>query len=152
MKNQIKTFFLLSILTALLLFVGNLFGNVGFYFAICFVILLNFASYFWSDKIVIFMTKAKEVTKKDYPDFYEVVKEVSLLAKIPMPKIYVIKSLSPNAFATGRNPKKSAVAATEGILNLLNKDELKGVIAHEISHIKNYDTLIQAVAATIAGG
>ncbi|MBS3122638.1 zinc metalloprotease HtpX [Candidatus Woesearchaeota archaeon] len=152
MKNQLKTFVLLSVLTALLLFVGNVLGGrFGLMIAIVIVVIMNFVSYFYSDKIVLFMYKAKEVKEKDQPELFKIVKEVVSLANIPMPKVYIIPSESPNAFATGRSPSHAAVACTHGIMNLLNKDELKGVIAHEISHIKNRDILIQTVAATIAG-
>lgn len=151
-KNQLKTFILLSVLTALLLFVGNVLGGkFGLMIAIIIVVIMNFVSYFYSDKIVLFMYKAKEVKEKEQPELFRLVKEVTSLANIPMPKVYIIPSESPNAFATGRNPSHAAVACTQGIMNLLNKDELKGVIAHEISHIKNRDILIQTVAATIAG-
>ena len=149
--NQFKTFVLLALLTALMLWAGSLFGRTGFYFAIVFVILLNFGSYFYSHKIVLAMYRAKEVKESDYPDLFKIVREVSGLADIPMPKVYMIPTDSSNAFATGRNPKHAVVAVTQGIMTLLSKNELKGVIAHEISHIKNRDILIQTVAATIAG-
>jgi heat shock protein HtpX len=151
-KNQIKTFVLLSVLTALLLFAGRfLAGTTGLIFAGIFVVLLNFVTYFYSGKIVLFMYRAKEVKAKDYPELFKIVKEVATIAEIPMPKVYIIPTTSPNAFATGRNPKHAVVACTDGILKMLSKDELKGVIAHEISHIKNRDILIQTIAATIAG-
>ncbi|TKJ17940.1 protease HtpX [Candidatus Woesearchaeota archaeon B3_Woes] len=152
MGNQIKTVFLLGLLTALFLWVGNLVGGPsGLTIAIFFALIMNFGSYWFSDKIVLKMYKAKEVKESDEPELYKLVKEIINTAKIPMPKIYIMNALYANAFATGRNPKHSAVAVTKGIIDLLSKEELKGVIAHEISHIKNRDTLIQAVAATIAG-
>src|SRR3989338_6547678 len=150
-KNQFKTAILLALLTALFLFIGNLFGRTGFYFALAFVGLMNFGSYWFSDKIVLMMYRAKEAKQSEYPKLYKVVKEVSILSNLPMPKVYVIPTNSPNAFATGRNPNHAAVAATEGILKVLNEEELKGVIAHEFAHIKNRDILISTVAGTIAG-
>ncbi|MBS3095873.1 zinc metalloprotease HtpX [Candidatus Woesearchaeota archaeon] len=150
-KNQFKTAILLALLTALFLFIGNLFGRTGFYFALAFVGLMNFGSYWFSDKIVLMMYRAKEAKQSEYPKLYKVVKEVSKLSNLPMPKVYVIPTNSPNAFATGRNPNHAAVAATEGILKILNEEELKGVIAHEFAHIKNRDILISTVAGTIAG-
>ena len=151
MINQLKTVVLLALLTALLLFVGNLIGGYnGLLFAGIFVVIMNFGSYWFSDKIVLAMYRAKEVTDKAHP-LYKIVKEVVDLAKIPMPKVYIIPTNASNAFATGRNPNHAAVAATEGILNLLNHDELKGVIAHEIGHVRNRDILISTIAGTIAG-
>ncbi|MBR9690070.1 zinc metalloprotease HtpX [Candidatus Woesearchaeota archaeon] len=150
-QNQLKTFVLLATLTALMLWVGQLFGQTGFYFAIVFVLVLNFGSYFFSHKIVLRMYRAKEVSENDYPKLFRMIREVTGLAKIPMPKVYIIPSSSPNAFATGRNPKNAVVAVTDGIMELLSEKELKGVIAHEVSHIKNRDILVQTVAATIAG-
>src|SRR3990167_5945604 len=150
-KNQFKTAILLALLTALFLFIGNLFGRTGFYFALAFVGLMNFGSYWFSDKIVLMMYRAKEAKQSEYPKLYKVVKEVSKLSGLPMPKVYVIPTNSPNAFATGRNPNNAAVAATEGILKILNEEELKGVIAHEFSHIKNRDILISTIVGTIAG-
>jgi len=152
MINQFKTVILLALLTAVLLWVGQLVGGAsGLALAIVFVGIMNFAMYFWSDKIVLKMYRAKPSTEKDNPELFEVVREVAHLAKIPMPKVYIIPSEQPNAFATGRNPQHAAVAATTGIMKILSRDELKGVMAHEVSHIKNRDTLIQTVAGTIAG-
>lgn len=150
-KNQVKTAILLALLTALFLFIGSLFGRTGFYFALVFVGLMNFGSYWFSDKIVLWMYRAKEAKQSEQPKLYKVVKEVARLSNLPMPKVYVIPSNSPNAFATGRNKNHAAVAATEGILNILNDDELKGVIAHEFSHIGNRDILISTIVGTIAG-
>ncbi len=150
-KNQFKTVMLLALLTALFLWIGSLFGRTGFIFALIFVGLMNFGSYWFSDKIVLWMYRAKEAKQSDYPQLYKAVKEVSNLSNIPMPKVYVIPTNSPNAFATGRSPKHAAVAATEGILKILSEDELKGVIAHEFAHINNRDILISTVAGTIAG-
>ena len=151
MKNQIKTAILLAVLTALLLFIGSLFGKGGFYFALIFVLIMNFVSYWWSHKIVLWMYKAKEAKQLEYPKLYKIVKEVSRLSGLPMPKVYIIPTETPNAFATGRNPQHAVVAATEGILKLLSEDELKAVIAHEFGHISNRDILISTIAGTIAG-
>ncbi len=150
-KNQFKTVILLALLTALVLWIGQLFGTSGIIIASVFVVIFNFAGYWYSDKIVLKTYKAKEIGEKDDPRFYKIVKEVAHLANIPMPKVYIIPSDSPNAFATGRNPEHGAVAASSGILELLNNDELKGVMAHEISHIKHRDTLIQVVVGMVAG-
>ncbi len=150
-KNQLKTAVLLALLTALFLWIGGLFGKAGFYLALIFVGLMNFGSYWFSDKIVLWMYRAKEAKQNDYPKLYKVVKEVSNLSNLPMPKVYVIPTNSPNAFATGRNQSNAVVAATDGIIKILNEEELKGVIAHEFAHIKNRDILISTIAGTIAG-
>lgn len=149
--NYIKTAMLLALLTALLLWVGSFWGTSGLTIAIIFVGIMNFVSYFWSDKIVLFMYKAKPVTEKEAPRLYKITKELSTRMNIPMPKVYIIPSSAPNAMATGRNPKHAAVAATEGILTLLDDEELTGVMAHEISHVVHRDILISTVAGTIAG-
>jgi heat shock protein HtpX len=151
MNNQLKTIVLMGLLTAILLWLGNLFGPGGLIFAIIFVVLFNFLSYWFSDKFVLFIYRAKKAKEKDYPKLFKIVREVTQMAKIQMPKVFIIPSESPNAFATGRNPKHSSVAATKGIIELMDDDELKGVIAHEISHIKNRDILIQTIAGMIAG-
>ncbi len=150
-KAQIKTVLLLGLLTVILLLVGQaMAGKIGLIVALAFVMLMNFGTYWFSDKIILAMYKAKEV-KDQNSLLYNTVKEVSEDAKMPMPKVYMIPTQTPNAFATGRSPKNAAIACTDGILGLLNKSELKGVIAHEISHIKNRDILIATIAATIAG-
>src|SRR3989344_4990610 len=151
MENQIKTAVLLALLTALLLWIGSLFGRNGIIFAAIFVGLMNIGSYWFSDRIVLWMYRAKEAKQSDYPKLYKVVREVAKLSSLPMPKVYVIPTNSSNAFATGRNPSHAAVAATEGILKILSEEELKGVIAHEFSHIKNRDILISTIVGTIAG-
>ncbi|PIZ52477.1 protease HtpX [Candidatus Woesearchaeota archaeon CG_4_10_14_0_2_um_filter_33_10] len=151
MQNQIKTVVLLALLTALLLWIGSFWGTSGLIIGLIFAIVLNFGSYWFSDKIVLRMYHAKQVSESEAPRLHKLVREVTQLANLPMPKVYIVPTKNPNAFATGRNPKNAAIACTEGILELLNDDELKGVIAHEASHIKNRDTLIQVVAATIAG-
>jgi heat shock protein HtpX len=149
--NQLKTVVLLGLLTALLLWVGQLLGGTsGLIVAGIFAVIMNFGSYWFSDKLVLAMYRAKEVKDQKHP-LYKIVKEVAEIAKLPMPRVYIIPSDASNAFATGRNPKHAAVAATQGILNLLNHDELKGVMAHEIAHVKNRDILISTIAGTIAG-
>lgn len=150
-KNQLKTLALLSILTGLLLWVGSFFGNSGLLIALVFALLINFGSYFFSDKVVLFIYRAKPADKKEHAKLFRIVEDISKNADIPVPKIFIVPSKTPNAFATGRSPSHSAIACTEGILGLLSDRELKGVLAHEISHIKNRDTLIQTIAATIAG-
>jgi len=150
-KNQIKTVLLLGSLTGLLLFIGSFWGYSGMTIAFVFAILINVGSYWFSDKIVLRMYRAKEVKEKDYPELFNIVKEVSSEAGVPMPRVCIIPGQIANAFAVGRDFKHAAVAFTQGILDLMNEEELKGVAAHEISHIKNRDTLIQTMAATVAG-
>jgi heat shock protein HtpX len=150
--NQLKTVILLGLLTALLLWVGDLVGGIsGLTVALIFSIVMNFGAYWFSDKIVLFIYRAKEIKENENTRLFKIVREVVQIADIPMPKLYIIPSEHSNAFATGRSPKHAAIACTLGILDLLNDTELKGVIAHEISHIKNRDTLIQSISATIAG-
>jgi len=145
-KNQFKTLILLSLLTALLLWIGSFWGQSGLLFALIFSIIMNIGSYWFSDKIVLKMYKAKEIHSGD---MFNMVEELSIVANLPMPKVYLVPSAQPNAFATGRNPKHSAVACTQGIIDVLSKEELKGVIAHELAHI-NRDTLITTIAATMS--
>lgn len=121
------------------------------YIAVIFAILMNFGSYWFSDKIVIKMTRAKPVTNESHPDYWNVVENLSITAGLPMPKIYIVDDPAPNAFATGRNPKHSAVAVTSGLLQILDKTELEGVIAHELSHIGNRDMLVSTIAVTLVG-
>jgi heat shock protein HtpX len=152
MINQIKTVLLLGILFTLFLGIGFLFGGTaGLTIGFILAFVINFISYWFSDKIVLFMYGAKEVKEKDYKSLFNLVKDVSRDASLPMPKVYVMQNETPNAFATGRSPKHSAVAVTTGIMNLLTIKELKGVIAHEMAHIKNRDILISSIAAVIAG-
>jgi len=151
MENTVKTVLFLGLLTGLLLGIGYLFGPYGLVIGFIFAILMNFFSYFFSAKIVLWMYGAKEVSKKDKPALHAAIEEIADLAKIPKPKVYMMQSANPNAFATGRNPKHAAVAVTTGILELLNAEELKGVLAHEVSHVKNRDILIASIAATLAG-
>jgi heat shock protein HtpX len=148
--NQVKTVLLLGVLTGILLWIGSFWGTQGLTFALIFVFIMNFGSYFFSDKIVLMMYRGKEITDTSHR-LYMMVDEVRSIVNLPMPKVYVLPGSYSNAFATGRNPKKSAVACSEGIMELLNDHELKGVVAHEIAHIKNRDILISTIAATIAG-
>jgi heat shock protein HtpX len=152
MGNTFKTAFLLTALTLPLMFVGRIFGGQnGMLIALVFAAVLNFVSYFFSDKIALAMYRAKPVTREELPRAYQIVERLTQKIGIPMPKIYVIPSDSPNAFATGRNPNHASVAVTQGILNLLNDEELEGVLAHELGHVRNRDILISSIAATIAG-
>lgn len=152
MNNTVKTALLLGALTGLLMFVGGLIGGKGgVYIAFIFAIILNFGSYWFSDKIVLKMYKAQEVSESSAPGLFSIVRNLALKAQLPMPRVYIIPEETSNAFATGRNEKHAVVAVTEGIMRILNKEELEGVIAHELSHIKNRDMLISSIAATIAG-
>jgi heat shock protein HtpX len=152
MENGFKTAFLLTLLTLLLMFLGRFFGGSnGMLLALLIAAVMNFVSYFYSDKIALAMYRAQPVTREQLPRAYQAVERLTQKIGLPMPKIYVIPSESPNAFATGRNPKHASVAVTEGILNLLNDEELEGVLAHELGHVNNRDILISSVAATIAG-
>jgi heat shock protein HtpX len=152
MGNTFKTAFLLTALTLFMLFVGQAFGGQrGMVIALVIAVATNFISYFFSDKIALAMYRAKPVTRDQLPRVYDIVERLTQRAGIPMPKLYVIPTDSPNAFATGRNPKHASVAVTEGVLNLLTDDELEGVIAHELSHVRNRDILISSIAATLAG-
>jgi len=150
--NTFKTFLLLFVLTLILVLAGNIIGGkqgmiIGFIIAVA----LNFTSYWFSDKIVLSMYGAKEVSQNSEPKMYAILQELAAEAQIPVPKLYYINTPMPNAFATGRDPDHAVVAVTEGILKLLDERELRGVIAHEMSHIKNRDILIGCVAATVAG-
>jgi heat shock protein HtpX len=152
MGNAFKTAFLLTALTLLLMFIGQYFGGQnGMMLALAFAAVMNFVSYFFSDKIALAMYRAQPVTREQLPRAYEIVERLTQKIGLPMPKIYVIPTESPNAFATGRNPKHASVAVTHGILGLLTDEELEGVLAHELGHVNNRDILISSVAATIAG-
>ena len=151
MMNQMKTVLFLGLLTGLLIGVGSLWGTNGMILAAALALLMNGISYWYSDKIVLRLYKAKKAEVGKYPKLYKMVAELAKKAKLPEPKIYIVPSDNPNAFATGRNPKHAVVAVTTGILELLNEKELKGVIAHELSHVKNRDILISTVAAAVAG-
>ena len=150
--NAVKTVFLMTLMMVLFLFIGyQLGGNTGMTIALVFSLLMNFGSYWFSDKIVLKMYRAKEVNRESAPKFYDMIEGLAQKANIPMPKVYIINDPTPNAFATGRSPKKAAVAATTGILQGLSNDELAGVMAHELAHVKNRDTLISTIAATLVG-
>jgi heat shock protein HtpX len=152
MTNALKTTFLLGLITALFLVVGQVLGGQrGMMFALVFAVVLNFSSYFFSDKIALSMSRAQPVTREQLPRLYQIVERLTGKANLPMPKLYVTPEESPNAFATGRNPQHASVAVTHGILNLLNDDEMEGVLAHELGHVRNRDILISSVAATVAG-
>jgi heat shock protein HtpX len=150
--NGMKTVLLLGGLTILLVIIGNLVGgHNGALIALVIGGLMNFISYWFSDKIVLAMYRAKEVGETDAPELYRIVRRLSQQAQMPMPKVYIIPTDTPNAFATGRNPAHASVAATRGILEILNEGELEGVMAHELAHVQNRDILIATVAATLAG-
>jgi heat shock protein HtpX len=152
MTNWIKTALLLTAMTLLMLFIGDHFGGrSGLTLALGIAVVTNFVSYFFSDKIALSMSRARPVTREELPRVYRVVENLTQRVGLPMPRIYVIPSESPNAFATGRNPSHAAVAVTHGILDLLDDEELEGVLAHELGHVRNRDILISTVAATLAG-
>jgi heat shock protein HtpX len=150
--NTIRTTLLLGALTGLLMLIGGYFGGrQGVVIAFAFAAIMNFVSYWFSDKIVLRMYRANEVTEREAPEIYTIVRNLALRDHLPTPKVYIIPGETPNAFATGRNERHAVVAVTEGILRILTRDELEGVIAHELSHIKGKDILIGSIAATIAG-
>jgi heat shock protein HtpX len=150
--NHFKTFILMLVLTALFILVGSAIGGrSGAIYAFVFAALMNFFAYWFSDKIVLRMYGAKQVTQSEAPELYQMVSELTNKASLPMPKVYIMENDTPNAFATGRNPEHAAVAVTTGILRILSKEELMGVIGHELSHVRNRDILISTIAATIAG-
>jgi len=149
--NRLKTFLLLVGLTAIIFAIGGfLGGQTGLAIAFGFAILMNVVTYFFSDKIVLKMYKAQPITKAKAPDIHAMVERLAKKANIPKPKIYLVPTETPNAFATGRNPQNAVVAVTQGIVKLLNKKELEGVLAHELGHVKNRDILISTIAATLA--
>lgn len=150
--NIMKTAMLMIVLTLLLVWGGAaLGGRQGMTFALIMAFFMNFISYFFSDKIVLKMYRAREASEAEAPVLYRIVRRLSQKAGMPMPKVYIIPDMSPNAFATGRNPNHAAVAATEGIMQLLTEEELSGVMAHELAHVRHRDILIGTIAATIAG-
>jgi heat shock protein HtpX len=151
-NNRLKTMVLLASLTALVLVLGQaLGGRGGLLMALLFAGGMNFASYWWSDKIVLRMYNAQEVTESEVPDLYRMISGLVQRANMPMPRVYVIPEQTPNAFATGRNPEHAAVAVTEGLMQMLTPRELAGVMAHELAHVSNRDTLIMTVSAALAG-
>ena len=150
--NVLKTGVLLSMLTVLLVFIGKLIGGPqGAMMALVFALGLNVISYWFSDKIVLAMYRAKPLSETEAPQVYRAVREIAARTHIPMPTLYWISTRTPNAFATGRSPTHASVAVTAGLLELMNEEELKGVIAHELSHVQNRDTLVMTIAAAIAG-
>ena len=152
MGNQIRTTILLAVMTALILWIGQLFGGrQGMIIALLLAAGMNFFSYWYSDKIVLKMYRAQEASPQQAPELYEMVQTLSRNAGLPMPKLYIIPNDAPNAFATGRNPEHAVVAVTRGLLNIMDRDEVAGVLAHEMAHVKNRDILIGSIAATMAG-
>jgi heat shock protein HtpX len=152
MTSQIKTALLLGLLTAVLVLMGQaLGGKGGMVIAFLFAVVMNVGSYWFSDRIVLSMYRAQELSEEDAPGLFDLVRQLSSNAGLPMPKVYLIPQEQPNAFATGRNPDHAAVAVTEGLLRLVSPDELTGVLAHEMGHIKNRDILVQTVASVVAG-
>src|SRR5579864_8834576 len=147
-----KTAFLLTALTLLLLFIGQAFGGrAGMTIALIFAVLMNGVAYFFSDKIALASAGAQPISREQAPRLYAVMERLAGKANLPMPKLYLIPQAAPNAFATGRNPSHASVAVTQGLMELMNDEELEGVIAHELSHVRNYDILTSSIAATIAG-
>lgn len=152
MSNMLKTTLLLALLTALIMWIGQyLGGSQGLVVAFVFAVVMNFGSYWFSDKLVLAMYSARPVGMNEAPDLYRIVQNLATRAHMPMPKLYVIPSDAANAFATGRSPEHAAVAVTEGIMRLMSWEELEGVLAHELSHVRNRDILISSIAATLAG-
>ena len=152
MGNQVRTTILLAVMTALILWIGQIFGGrQGMFIALLLAAGMNFFSYWYSDKIVLKMYHAQEVDPVQAPELYEIVQTLSRNAGLPMPKLFVVPSETPNAFATGRNPEHAVVAVTQGLLKIMDRDEVSGVLAHELAHVKNRDILIGSIAATMAG-
>jgi len=152
MANQLRTTVLLAALTVLIIFFGKALGGTqGMVIAFLFAMVMNLGSYWFSDKIVLAMYRAQELTQSEAPELHQIVAELAQQAQIPKPRIYLIPSESPNAFATGRNPEHAVVAVTQGIVRLLKPEELRGVLAHELGHVRNRDILIGSIAATLAG-
>jgi heat shock protein HtpX len=152
MNNTIKTTLLLGVLTGLFLLIGDLLGGrQGMIIALAFAVVTNLGAYWFSGDIALRMARAREISPQEAPDLYGVVQDVATAAHLPMPKVAIIESPQPNAFATGRDENHAVVAVTTGILNLLDRDELMGVLAHELGHVRNHDILISSIAATVAG-
>src|SRR5262249_40630945 len=151
-SNTIKTTLLLGLLTGLIMAIGQyLGGSQGIVLAFLFAAVMNFGAYWFSDKMVLRMYGAEPVEEAQAPELYQMVRNLTAQNQLPTPKVYIIHTDTPNAFATGRNPQNAAVAVTEGILRLLRPEELQGVLAHELAHVKNRDTLTSTIAATLAG-
>jgi heat shock protein HtpX len=150
--NALKTFILMMALTMMLVLIGGIISGLGgIVVALVFAVIMNMGAYWFSDRVALGLTKSQPITEQDDPELYSVVREQARLAGLPMPKVYEIYSDSPNAFATGRSPNNAAVAVTTGIRRILNREELSAVLAHEMAHVGNRDTLIMAVVATVAG-
>jgi heat shock protein HtpX len=150
--NALKTVFLLTLLTLLFVFIGQLVGGKsGMIVALIFAAVMNLTTYWFSDKIVLAMYRAQPIKESDHPRLYSLVRLIATKASLPMPRVYIIPTQTPNAFATGRNPKHAAVAVTSGILKILDEDELEGVISHEMAHVRNRDILTGSIVATLAG-
>src|SRR5688500_15444940 len=147
--NNLKTVVLLGLMTGLILFVGSFFGEGGIIVALVMATVMNFVSYFFSDKIALMAMRAQEVGPDH--ELFQIVEPLARRANLPMPRVYVSPAMAPNAFATGRNPKHAAVCATAGLMQVLNRDEIAGVMAHELAHVKHRDILIATIAATIGG-
>src|SRR5437667_6031505 len=152
MSNMFKTAILLAVLTAMLILIGGAIGGrQGMMVAFVLAMAMNFFSYWFSDKIVLSMYGAQPIEESQAPRLYAIVRRLATKAGIPVPRVYLIPTETPNAFATGRNPQHAAIAVTEGIMRILDEDELEGVLAHELSHVTNRDILISTIAATLAG-
>ncbi len=150
--NNFRTWLLMGLLTVLLVFAGQLIGgNRGMLFMLVFSVIMNFSGYWWSDKIALAMTHSRPVSETQAPELYEIVGDLSQRAELPMPRIYITPSAQPNAFATGRNPEHAVVAVTEGLMQILSKEEIEGVLGHELAHVKHRDILIGSMAAMMAG-
>ncbi|GBD33839.1 Protease HtpX [bacterium HR34] len=155
-KNRTKTILLILVFIGLIVLIGRIidyfFGSdFAFWFALAFATFMPLISYWYSDKIVLGITRAKPIDKSDNPELYRILENLCIATGLPMPKLYILEELQPNAFATGRDPKHSAIAVTRGLLEILDRKELEGVLAHELSHIKNRDTLVSTIAAVLAG-
>ncbi len=152
MNNQLKTFVLMTGLTVLFVVLGGVIaGDQGLYIAFFLAVALNFAAYWFSDRLALTMTRSRPLKRSEAPELYEMVERLSKEANMPMPRLFIMPTDQPNAFATGRNPNNGVVSVTQGLLNMLNKDEIEGVLAHELAHIKNRDILISSIAAVLAG-
>ncbi len=150
--NQLKTMFLMTLMTILVILIGRAIGgSQGMFIAFIFAMVMNFGSYWFSDKLALTMTRSQPLAREEAPELYAIVEKLIRQANLPMPKIYLTPASQPNAFATGRNPQHAAIAVTQGIMQTLNRQELEGVLAHELAHIKNRDILISTLAAVMAG-